>query len=188
MLALHPHCERCDAPLPPEAPARICSFECTFCEVCGEQLEQRCPNCEGELVRRPVRPAEHLDKYPPVAVNGLAPAIPVLSVTSDAAAVAFYGDLLGFRSCHVYRPDPAREDPTYRVLRRDAAYVHLTSFPGDGTPPGHVYLRVPDVDALHRELAGRGVTFHLLPTDQSWGTREMVVADPDGNELHFHQE
>jgi uncharacterized protein len=34
--------------------ARICSFECTFCDRCAEELGS-CPNCGGELVSRPRR-------------------------------------------------------------------------------------------------------------------------------------
>ena len=35
----------------------ICSFECTFCATCAaEKLAGICPNCGGELVRRPIRP------------------------------------------------------------------------------------------------------------------------------------
>lgn len=66
MLQLRPNCECCNADLPPEARnARICSFECTFCEACASgKLSGLCPNCGGELVRRPVRPAGKLDKYP----------------------------------------------------------------------------------------------------------------------------
>ncbi|MDQ6861562.1 MAG: DUF1272 domain-containing protein [Verrucomicrobiota bacterium] len=31
----------------------ICTFECTFCHGCNSELESVCPNCRGELVRRP---------------------------------------------------------------------------------------------------------------------------------------
>jgi len=66
MLQLRPNCECCNVELPPESTeARICSFECTFCVSCAEGvLEGRCPNCGGELVARPRRPAEKLAKYP----------------------------------------------------------------------------------------------------------------------------
>lgn len=66
MLLLKPNCECCDADLPPESgEARICSFECTFCAACaGDVLGGVCPNCGGELVRRPVRPAAKLAKFP----------------------------------------------------------------------------------------------------------------------------
>lgn len=66
MLELRPGCECCDRDLPPEsADARICSYECTFCVTCAETvLHGRCPNCGGELVPRPRRPADRLLKDP----------------------------------------------------------------------------------------------------------------------------
>ncbi len=66
MLLLKPSCECCDRDLPPgAADAMICSFECTFCADCAEQkLRGVCPNCGGELVRRPVRPAAKLQRFP----------------------------------------------------------------------------------------------------------------------------
>ena len=66
MLQLRPNCECCDCDLPADADyARICSFECTFCSSCAEQkLKGVCPNCGGELVARPRRPAGKLEKFP----------------------------------------------------------------------------------------------------------------------------
>jgi hypothetical protein len=66
MLELRPNCECCDRNLPPDSrEAMICTFECTFCAACAERvLQGKCPNCGGELVRRPVRPAEKLARYP----------------------------------------------------------------------------------------------------------------------------
>ena len=66
MLELRPNCECCDKDLPADsADARICSFECTFCAACAAGvLAGRCPNCGGELVRRSIRPADKLDRFP----------------------------------------------------------------------------------------------------------------------------
>jgi len=66
MLQLRPNCECCDADLPGDsAQARICSFECTFCERCADAvLRGRCPNCGGELLPRPRRPADKLARNP----------------------------------------------------------------------------------------------------------------------------
>ena len=66
MLILKPNCECCDLDLPPDARnAWICSFECTFCTDCATtKLDMRCPNCGGEFVRRPIRPAAALTKFP----------------------------------------------------------------------------------------------------------------------------
>jgi hypothetical protein len=54
-LEMRTACERCGAALPAEGEARICSYECTFCPQCASELEGVCPNCQGELVRRPPR-------------------------------------------------------------------------------------------------------------------------------------
>jgi hypothetical protein len=66
MLILKPSCECCDVDLPPESvDARICSFECTFCAPCADgRLGGHCPNCGGELLRRPRRPAGKLARFP----------------------------------------------------------------------------------------------------------------------------
>jgi hypothetical protein len=43
----------------------ICTFECTFCADCaGDRFNGTCPNCGGELVRRPIRPAGKLERNP----------------------------------------------------------------------------------------------------------------------------
>ncbi|HZO96899.1 MAG TPA: DUF1272 domain-containing protein [Gaiellaceae bacterium] len=55
-LEMRGECERCGTTLPPNGPAVICSYECTFCTLCGEELAHVCPNCGGELVPRPRRP------------------------------------------------------------------------------------------------------------------------------------
>ena len=67
MLQLRPNCECCNRDLPPESTeAMICSFECTFCRTCAEEvLRGQCPNCGGELVRRPIRPKDKLPTAPP---------------------------------------------------------------------------------------------------------------------------
>jgi uncharacterized protein len=75
MLALRPNCECCNVDLPPASLlARICSFECTFCQSCADdKLQGTCPNCAGELLRRPVRPAGKLGTYPPSTERVLKP-------------------------------------------------------------------------------------------------------------------
>ena len=76
MLELRPTCEHCAKALPPAAlDARICSFECTFCSTCAEQaLGGICPNCGGELLRRPQRPADALQRHPASTRRILKPA------------------------------------------------------------------------------------------------------------------
>ena len=66
MLELRPNCECCDKDLNAEShDAMICSFECTFCKTCAEtDLKLTCPNCKGELTKRPTRAGGALQKYP----------------------------------------------------------------------------------------------------------------------------
>ncbi len=65
MLELRPNCECCGKDLLPSATdAMICTFECTFCRDCSEQLGGCCPHCGGNLTPRPVRPASKLAAYP----------------------------------------------------------------------------------------------------------------------------
>jgi hypothetical protein len=54
-LAMKERCEKCDDPLEDSGDAYICSYECTYCPDCTSKLENICPNCGGELVRRPKR-------------------------------------------------------------------------------------------------------------------------------------
>ena len=73
MLELRPTCEHCNKALPPgSTEARICSYACTFCATCVENvLGNVCPNCGGGFVPRPIRPAAErrpgvsVQKHPP---------------------------------------------------------------------------------------------------------------------------
>lgn len=56
-LEMRSECEKCHAPLTTVDPARICSYECTFCVACSNAMHDICPNCGGELVARPRRRA-----------------------------------------------------------------------------------------------------------------------------------
>lgn len=72
MLELRPTCENCNKNLPPDSlEAMICTFECTFCKSCVEDiLGNVCPNCGGGFCPRPIRPAinrkggNYLGAYP----------------------------------------------------------------------------------------------------------------------------
>lgn len=66
MLEIRTVCENCNKYLANDSPeAMICSFECTFCKNCVDQiLHNVCPNCGGGFEKRPTRPKEKLIKYP----------------------------------------------------------------------------------------------------------------------------
>ncbi|MGF1607935.1 MAG: DUF1272 domain-containing protein [Kiloniellales bacterium] len=54
-LLMKEACERCGLGLSVDGEAYICSYECTFCRGCTLDMNERCPNCGGELVARPRR-------------------------------------------------------------------------------------------------------------------------------------
>ena len=91
-LEMRSICERCRGALTPDGEAWICSFECTFCTSCASELGRRCPNCGGELVRRPRRKVGgHVQLLPLLAglgalLLGLLVAPPVPAQTAAPAA------------------------------------------------------------------------------------------------------
>lgn len=90
MLQMRPGCECCDRDLPPDSTeARICTFECTFCAACTDtKLMGVCPNCGGDLVPRPRRPASKLAAHPASTVRVYKPAVcaPVPGATSRSGS------------------------------------------------------------------------------------------------------
>jgi len=54
-LEMRSRCEKCQVRLGASDLGFICSYECTFCPECAERMAHKCPNCGGELVRRPRR-------------------------------------------------------------------------------------------------------------------------------------
>jgi len=54
-LEMKTACMKCAGPLHNEGAAYMCSYECTFCAPCTASLAHICPNCGGDLQRRPMR-------------------------------------------------------------------------------------------------------------------------------------
>lgn len=77
MLEIRQNCENCDKSLPNDSnEAMICSYECTFCKYCVENvLENVCPNCGGGFEKRPTRPNEQLKKYPALSYKVYKPVV-----------------------------------------------------------------------------------------------------------------
>ena len=115
-------------------------------------------------------------------------AVPLLHVSSSAAAENFYCSQLGFRREFAHRADNSKPDPCYMGISRDGVWLHISSFCGDGVSGGVANLIVDAVDALHEEFVAKGVRIDVQPVDQTWGTREMYVKDVDSNCLRFIQQ
>jgi catechol 2,3-dioxygenase-like lactoylglutathione lyase family enzyme len=120
--------------------------------------------------------------------------IPTVRCRSMQAAVAFYTGVLDF-----LRVDGAKslDDPTFCVLARDRDRLFLSSHGGDGQFGQAIVITTSDADSLFRTYRERGLVtpgnpdapqqVHEGPIDQTWGTREFYVNDPDGNTLRFTQ-
>jgi catechol 2,3-dioxygenase-like lactoylglutathione lyase family enzyme len=119
--------------------------------------------------------------------------VPVLHCQSISAALTFYCSVLDFA---VVSGDDRQEDPAYRVLTRGGDYVILSSHRGDSSPGQAIVVTSEDVDADWSTFLARGLVpsmpesvspVHAGPLEQTWGTREFYVDDPDGNTLRFTQ-
>ncbi|WP_265594074.1 VOC family protein [Haloferula sp. BvORR071] len=111
--------------------------------------------------------------------------VPTIAITDSGRAEDYYTRVLGFTRSFVHRPDPQRADPCYLGMVRDGVSIHLESFKPERAGLTGAFFWVEDVDQLYQEIAARGAVVQLPPTDQTWGTRELHVRDPDGNVLCF---
>ncbi len=112
-------------------------------------------------------------------------AIPVIAVSDSARAEDYYCRVLGFQKMFAYPPDPAKPDPRYLGVTRDGVELHLQSYKPERAGMTDTFFWVADVDRLHEEVRARGAVIQLPPTNQTWGTRETGIRDPDGNVLVF---
>ena len=111
------------------------------------------------------------------------PPIPVLRIFDAQKALEFYVDFLGFTL--EWRAGGG-DTPLYMQLALGACRLQLSEHFGDGTPGSVVKIRTDDLDAYHQALLAKQYR-HARPgiDDQSWGEREMSIADPFSNRLTF---
>jgi catechol 2,3-dioxygenase-like lactoylglutathione lyase family enzyme len=120
--------------------------------------------------------------------------IPTVRCKRMEASLAFYTTVLDFERVD---GDDETADPSFSVLMREGAPLFLSSHRGDGAFGQAVAILIDDADALFRKYRARGLKtpgnphapreVHEGPLDQSWGTREFYVDDPDGNTMRFTQ-
>jgi catechol 2,3-dioxygenase-like lactoylglutathione lyase family enzyme len=118
--------------------------------------------------------------------------VPTIRCRRMARSLAFYTGILDFERVG---GDGRSEDPCFVALSRAGDRVYLSSYPGDGEFGQAVVVETDDVDATFHILCSRGLRppdrpedlVHRSPVDQTWGTREFYVDDPDGNTLRFTQ-
>lgn len=115
--------------------------------------------------------------------------VPLFKCQEMKRSLAFYTGVLDF----MLRAGDTPEDWVVILTHGDAELM-LTRVEGDQRPAINACVYVADVDALFKKLKSRGLAtdkpdspVHKGPVDQTWGTREFYVTDPDGNTLRFIQ-
>jgi catechol 2,3-dioxygenase-like lactoylglutathione lyase family enzyme len=111
---------------------------------------------------------------------------PVMHVSDLSAALAFFNDLLGFKTLV--------SGGGYAYIEREGAGLRiLDNSVSEGAPPGNrrfaYYVDVRDVDALYAELKARLDALPVGdvhgPADKEYGQRELCILAPDGNLVVF---
>lgn len=118
--------------------------------------------------------------------------IPTVKCSALKRSIAFYTGVLDFE---VRREWSDETDPGFAWLTRGGDVLHLSSHRGDGVFGQAIVVDVPEVDSLFATFSARGLDpsgkpdspVHQGPLDQTWGTREFYVDDPDDNTLRFTQ-
>jgi catechol 2,3-dioxygenase-like lactoylglutathione lyase family enzyme len=105
--------------------------------------------------------------------------IPVFHVKDVDASARFYMDILGFSQSFRYG--------TYVGLRLGKCELHICP-PGDHGPRiggGNAYFICDKVDEYFTQIKTAGAQPKSTPADRTYGMRDFVVFDPDGNQLSF---
>ncbi len=111
--------------------------------------------------------------------------IPVLRMYDLDATRRFYVDYLG---CSVVAQTGEPDGPVYLILSLGGVRLHVSSFPGDGTPGSVVLFVTHALDALHAELASKGYPFMNPGIDPApGGGRQVTLLDPASNTLRFYE-
>lgn len=113
---------------------------------------------------------------------------PQVFVTDLARAVAFYRDRLGFSVAFLYG-----EPPFYGQVVRDGCALnlrHVERTPWDAAMRTDEDLLaatfvVSNAKALFLRYKEAGAPFHQTYREQPWRAHDFIVADPDGNLIHF---
>jgi len=113
-------------------------------------------------------------------ITGSATLFPVSNLD---VSLQYYRDVLGFAEYFSFGQ--------YAGVKRDACYLHLSQQgnPNTGEPgTGGVYIYCDEVDNYYQEITARGAATDAPPKDYSYGMRDFLTRDPDGNMLTFGAE
>jgi uncharacterized glyoxalase superfamily protein PhnB len=112
--------------------------------------------------------------------------IPILRMFDVVKAREFYLGYLGFTLDFEHRFH--ENAPLFMGISRDGLSLFLSEHHGDGSPGAHVIVELTGIDELHQELAAKNYRY-MNPgiQTQEWGSREVRVYDPFGNQLTFSE-
>jgi catechol 2,3-dioxygenase-like lactoylglutathione lyase family enzyme len=107
-------------------------------------------------------------------------AMPTLPVRHMDSAIEFYTSALGFSLTF-------RNGSSYAIVARDAVELSLTTLEISGVSAGQgrCYLKLTGIDALYSDYAAKGVSILHELREESYGMKEFLIADPDGNQINF---
>jgi len=114
---------------------------------------------------------------------------PQIFVTDMARALAYYGDILGFRTVFTFG-----EPLFYAQVGRAGARINVrlvaavpfdAAFRAREADALSVTLALDEAEPLFREYQAAGAIFHQGLRSEDWGAKSFIVADPDGNLIAF---
>lgn len=114
---------------------------------------------------------------------------PQLYVTDLHAAVAFYGEKLGFDLVFAHG-EPAfyaqvRRGPARLNLRLARGPVFDAEFLAREADPICATLAAENIAALYEDCRAAGAEMHQALKRESWGAQTFIVRDPAGNLILF---
>ncbi len=122
--------------------------------------------------------------------------VPALAVASIEKSVEFYAEVLGFDVEFTLPGDDGtlvhasvkRGDSAVMFGKLDRSNPHDQGELGRGVALFATVADSEDIDAYFQLVKDAGATIVQEPTDQFWGHRDWIIADPDGYLLWIGKE
>jgi lactoylglutathione lyase len=109
----------------------------------------------------------------------------IVGVKALEPAIAFYRGTMGFEFLFSESEMHFAQFKVGEMLFSLAEGAEETHGTGDRNTG--IGFQVADVDAVHAELAAKGVKFTMGPGKMPWGGYMAMFVDPDGNEFYLDQ-
>ena len=114
-------------------------------------------------------------------------AFPILQASDVDRLSRFYVEAFGFEVSYRFPPDGAID---YVFLKLAPLGIGIARHAGGASPAREpaafeLWIYADDADAAVERVIGAGATLLEPPTDQPWGERVALVADPEGNRIRI---